>query len=65
MGDSLTDSRAHTEAGKMEVEGQKVQTADRNANSFFRDLSEETMCTLEVGCTFNLSWNDLRLPLLL
>lgn len=65
MRDLPTDSRARTEAGKMEVGGQKIQTTDRNAHSFLRDPSEETMCTLEVGCIFNLSWNNLRLPLVL
>lgn len=58
MGDPPADSRAGAEAGKMEVGEGRVQTTDRNVNSLFRDLSDETICTLKLGYTFSfeLEW---------
>lgn len=55
VGDPPADTRARAEAGKMEIGEQKVQTTDKNVNSFFRDISEKTkqhknICALKVGC---------------
>lgn len=58
-GDGPTEGRASAEAGEMAAGERKVQTTDRNGNSFFRGLSEETICPLKLGYTLVLSWNDL------
>lgn len=48
-----TDSRAGAEAGKVVAGEGKGQTTDRNEGSVFRDFSEETICTLNLGCRFS------------